>query len=87
MDMTGDQLHHYLNDLGMTCDQMVLRCNFEGNVRDCREIFTPTITDEGQCCSFNIMPEPLMFRTQVVKVGTSSCTYLFPQCTFSTFVC
>lgn len=26
------------------------------------------ITDEGLCCSFNTMPEPVMFRNEVVKV-------------------
>ena len=28
------------------------------------------ITDEGLCCSFNTMPEPVMFRNEIVKVTT-----------------
>ena len=41
---------------------MLVQCHFEGSDRDCSEIFTPVITDDGQCCGFNIMPEFVMFR-------------------------
>ena len=27
------------------------------------------ITDEGLCCSFNTMPEAVMFKNEAVKVG------------------
>ena len=41
---------------------MLIQCHFEGNARDCSEIFIPVITDDGQCCGFNVMPEHVMFR-------------------------
>ncbi len=37
---------------------------------NCSDLFTPTITDEGMCCSFNIMPEGVMFRTNVVSCNS-----------------
>ncbi len=30
LEMTGKMLHHYLADLGIPCEQMLLRCHFEG---------------------------------------------------------
>jgi hypothetical protein len=41
---------------------MIVQYHFEGAERDCKEIFIPVITDDGQCCGFNVMPEHLMFR-------------------------
>ena len=40
------------------------------NIRtfNCSELFIATITDEGQCCSFNIMPEAVMFKNAAVHV-------------------
>ena len=91
LELTGELLHHYLADLGTPCEDMMLRCHFEGRSDvmqkksiifcvvsiffsisrffNCSEIFIPTITDEGQCCSFNIMPESVMFQNAVVMVG------------------
>ena len=40
----------------------MVQCHFEGSERDCKEIFIPVITDDGQCCGFNVMPEHVMFR-------------------------
>ena len=56
-------------DLSHSCEDMLLNCFFEGHQRKCSEIFTSFITDEGQCCSFNIMPEALMFNNEETKVN------------------
>ena len=81
------QLHHYLEDLAEPCNEMILRCSFEGHERKCSDLFYAQvghvygneaqrnyeefqITDEGLCCSFNTMPEPVMFRNDIVKVTT-----------------
>eukprot|EP00094_Tigriopus_californicus_P012851 TCALIF_12426-PA protein Name:"Similar to ppk28 Pickpocket protein 28 (Drosophila melanogaster)" AED:0.14 eAED:0.15 QI:199/0.5/0.4/1/0.75/0.8/5/0/353 len=62
LNLTGDDLHHFLSHLSQPCSSMMLRCHFEGFHRNCGDIFTPVITDEGQCCAFNIMPESIMFK-------------------------
>ena len=43
---------------------MIVQCHFEGEERDCQEIFKPVITDDGLCCGFNVMPEHVMFRNK-----------------------
>ncbi len=30
LELTGELLHHYLADLGTPCEDMMLRCHFEG---------------------------------------------------------
>ena len=30
LELTGEMLHHYLADLGTPCEDMLLRCHFEG---------------------------------------------------------
>ena len=47
--------------------ELFSRCKYDGFERDCSKIFSPTITDEGQCCSFNAMPESLIFKKAVVS--------------------
>ena len=37
------------------------------------------ITDEGLCCSFNTMPEAVMFKNEAVKVG-ALCNTLHSSC-------
>ncbi len=74
-------LHAFLNDVGQSCEDMFVRCHFEGRDRDCSSLFEPIITDEGQCCAFNVMPEAVMFRNNVVMVfhgvsGIYLCTWL-----------
>ena len=31
----SDQLHYYLEDLAEPCDEMIMRCSFEGYARKC----------------------------------------------------
>lgn len=64
-------LHHFMEDLSHRCSDMILKCDFEGHERNCSDIFVPMITDEGQCCSFNIMPEALMFKNDITKVSSA----------------
>ena len=32
LKLSGDDLHYYLADLGYSCDEMMLRCHFEGRL-------------------------------------------------------
>lgn len=75
LDLTADDLHRYLKELGQSCDDLLLRCHFEGHDYNCSTIFTATITDEGQCCSFNIMPEYIMLRDPYVRLMPSRDRY------------
>ena len=64
LSLSDSEVHGLLESVSHSCDEMLVRCKFEGYERDCMEIFSPTITDDGQCCGFNIMPEHIMFRNK-----------------------
>jgi len=65
LNLSDEDVHHMLNEVAHPCDDMLVQCHFEGEERDCTEIFIPVITDDGQCCSFNVMPENVMLREKV----------------------
>ena len=65
LELTGHQVHEFLADFSQPCDKMILRCHFAGHDRDCTKIFHAVITDEGQCCAFNLMPESLIYKKEV----------------------
>ena len=64
LDLSDDELHNMLDIVSHSCKEMIVQCHFEGAERDCKEIFIPVITDDGQCCGFNVMPEHVMFHNR-----------------------
>ena len=62
LSLTGDQFNFFMKDLTPSCENLLKRCTFQGHEVNCTDIFIPIITDEGQCCSFNIMPESIMLK-------------------------
>lgn len=45
-----------------SCEELVLRCVWEGNPIDCKKIFNQFITDYGFCCKFNSIPTAMLRR-------------------------
>ena len=41
-----EQLHHYLEDLAEPCNEMILRCSFEGHERKCSDLFYPQVGEK-----------------------------------------
>ena len=39
----------------LSCDELLIACQWQGKAKDCAEIFTLTKSDSGYCCSFNIV--------------------------------
>ena len=64
LDLSEEEVHFMLDSVSHSCTEMIVQCKFGGFERDCMEIFSPIITDDGQCCSFNVMPEHVMFRNK-----------------------
>ena len=62
LDLSNERVHDFLDSIAHSCKEMLIQCHFEGSEGDCSEIFIPVITDDGQCCGFNVMPEHVMFR-------------------------
>ena len=42
--------------------------NVQGVERNCDDLFKPVITDDGQCCAFNIMPESIMYKWVIQRL-------------------
>ena len=66
--MTGEALEHSMEKLSHSCGDNLVHCLYGGHKRDCSDLFSTVITDEGQCCAFNVMPDFLMLRNDVVGV-------------------
>ena len=62
LKLEGDIIEKYLKELSQSCEDMILSCKFEGHERNCSQIFQPLVTNEGQCCSFNVMPGSIMYK-------------------------
>jgi hypothetical protein len=48
---------------------LLVHCSFHGHTRNCSKIFAAVMTDEGECCAFNVMPEFLMYKPETIEVG------------------
>ncbi|CAL8117104.1 unnamed protein product [Orchesella dallaii] len=44
------------------CRDMILKCIWQKEVRNCSELFTPLETDNGKCCTFNMVPPSILHR-------------------------
>ena len=53
--------------LGHNYGCVIFRCHFAGYERNCSKIFKHVITDNGDCCAFNLMPEAILYREEVRK--------------------
>ncbi|XP_017493088.1 PREDICTED: pickpocket protein 28-like [Rhagoletis zephyria] len=60
-------LKEFIFDISQPCSNMILRCNFGGKVFNCTEIFRPIITDNGLCCTFNMVDPKFMYRESINK--------------------
>ena len=54
--------------ISQPCNELLVTCIFLGKKVNCSDLFYPVITDEGQCCAFNIMPEEIMLRPEITQV-------------------
>ena len=39
----------------LPCKELLVACEWQGEIKDCEELFTPTKSDSGYCCSFNFV--------------------------------
>ncbi|XP_066996104.2 pickpocket protein 28-like [Anabrus simplex] len=57
-----DAVQNFLVKVGQPCHEMLVGCSYAGQSYDCTQLFNPTITDEGICCSFNKVHRDFLFR-------------------------
>ncbi|XP_031359221.1 pickpocket protein 28-like [Photinus pyralis] len=55
-------INHFFSQIGHSCSDMVMRCFWKSEEIDCKKWMNPTITQEGLCCTFNLMPSSYILR-------------------------
>jgi amiloride-sensitive sodium channel len=63
-NFTGDwdSLKKFMIRVSQPCHEMIISCLWANNPKDCSELFNPSLTDEGICCSFNKVKSDYIFR-------------------------
>ncbi|XP_029346818.1 pickpocket protein 28-like [Acyrthosiphon pisum] len=57
-----DSLKKFMIRVSQPCHEMIVSCLWANNPKVCSEIFNPSLTDEGICCSFNKVKPDYIFR-------------------------
>ncbi|CAO1385548.1 unnamed protein product [Diamesa serratosioi] len=55
-------VREFLVNSSQSCDAMLLQCKFGKILMNCSDIFRTVLTDEGLCCTFNVIHPILMFK-------------------------
>ncbi|XP_050328656.1 pickpocket protein 28-like [Bactrocera neohumeralis] len=55
-------LRDFIHEISQPCSKMLLKCKYAGVIFNCTELFRPIITDNGLCCTFNMIDPKFMFR-------------------------
>lgn len=62
----------FIESTSQSCEAMLLKCTFGGEVIRCSDIFQPIVTDEGFCCVFNTVAAKFMFtRTAITRMNNT----------------
>lgn len=46
-----------MQHLMVPCNDMIVKCRYDGQIIDCARLFERSYTWQGYCCSFNIVSE------------------------------
>ncbi|XP_021916874.1 pickpocket protein 28-like isoform X2 [Zootermopsis nevadensis] len=57
-----DTILNFMVTVRQPCHEMIKACYFAGDLKNCTDIFNPSLTDEGICCSFNKVKREYIFR-------------------------
>jgi len=53
------------------CEKLLYRCRWQGQIVDCKEVFSATETYQGYCCGFNIRKPKALVKEKRKKVLSS----------------
>ncbi|KAM3963999.1 pickpocket protein 28 [Aphomia sociella] len=57
-----DYTRSFLINVTQPCSEMLTLCEWDSHIRSCRDLFNAQLTDEGLCCTFNVVHRHMMFR-------------------------
>ncbi|XP_048482173.1 pickpocket protein 28 isoform X4 [Plutella xylostella] len=52
----------FLINVTQPCSEMLDQCYWNDERQDCQDLFNAQLTDEGLCCTFNVVHRDMMFR-------------------------
>ncbi|XP_062529150.1 pickpocket protein 28 [Bombyx mori] len=57
-----DYTRSFLINVTQPCQEMLALCNWDSEKMNCQDLFNAQLTDEGLCCTFNVVHRKMMFR-------------------------
>lgn len=63
-----------------SCDDILRFCRWQLRKMDCNVYFNSELTDEGLCCSFNVLPPEYIFRNWYLNFTVQCRSYLRVAC-------
>ncbi|KAG8258305.1 hypothetical protein J6590_032233 [Homalodisca vitripennis] len=61
-DINWNDLQSFMINVSQPCHEMLVACYWHGEKYKCEDLFNPTLTDEGICCSFNKVKRDFIFH-------------------------
>ncbi|PNF17623.1 hypothetical protein B7P43_G07373 [Cryptotermes secundus] len=60
--ISWENIQNFMVKVRQPCHEMLKVCYYAGVAHNCSDIFNPSLTDEGLCCSFNKAKRDYIFR-------------------------
>ncbi|CAF4916555.1 unnamed protein product [Pieris macdunnoughi] len=57
-----DHTRSFLINVTQPCEEMLAICIWSSEILKCQDLFNAQLTDEGLCCTFNVVHREMMFR-------------------------
>ncbi|XP_072934740.1 pickpocket protein 28-like [Epargyreus clarus] len=57
-----DHTRSFLINITQPCNEMLARCFWDSVEMSCQDLFNAQLTDEGLCCTFNVVHREMMFH-------------------------
>ncbi|CAG4932747.1 unnamed protein product [Colias eurytheme] len=57
-----DHTRSFLINVTQPCEEMLAICTWDSKPMNCQDLFNAQLTDEGLCCTFNVVHREMMFR-------------------------
>ena len=73
------KLMTFLMHSSWKCNEIIIGCLWKGQLEPCAEIFLPTITDRGICCSFNFQVDRMLSNQTYTSKITKIMDAHYPQ--------
>ncbi|XP_061401142.1 pickpocket protein 28-like [Musca vetustissima] len=60
-----NHVEQFIVNISQPCKDMLVECRFGGKYYNCSHLFYPLVTDEGLCCTFNMLHPMFMYVSHI----------------------